>query len=104
LDEAPSVITEGAGLPLAGALPLLPALATTGLVEVAETVYQPSRAAFYGLRSLVFAAVAGAARAEGLVVVPRRVVSKVRASVPDRSSEVLARRLSWDSVRTSRRC
>jgi hypothetical protein len=39
-----------------------------------------------------------------LGIVPRRVVSKVRASVPDKSSEVPARRLSWDSVRTSRRC
>jgi len=69
-DEAPPVITEGAGLPSAGALVILPALAATGLVEVAEEVYGRARKAFYGLRSLlltiVFAAVAGEPRAEGL--------------------------------------
>jgi transposase len=71
LAEAPPVVCQGAGLPLAGALTLLPALATTGLVEVAERVYAAPRAAFYGLRSLlltlVFAAAVGAPRAEGLV-------------------------------------
>jgi hypothetical protein len=38
LAEAPAVLIQGAGLPLAGALVILPALAVTGLLEVAETV------------------------------------------------------------------
>ena len=70
ITEAPPVITEGAGLPLAGALVILPALAATGLVEAASAVYSSARAAFYGLRSLVltvvFAALVGQPRAEGL--------------------------------------
>ncbi|MGH8897389.1 MAG: putative transposase [Egibacteraceae bacterium] len=68
--EAPPVITQGAGLPLAGALVILPALAVTGLLEIAEQTYVRGRAAFYGLRSLLltiaFAALVGQPRAEGL--------------------------------------
>ena len=70
LSGAAPVICEGAGLPLAGALTVLPALAATGLLEEAAAVYGRSKAAFYGLRSLilavVFAAVWGEPRAEGL--------------------------------------
>ena len=70
LGEAPPVICEGASLPLAGALIILPALASTGLLDAAERVYATGRASFYGLRSLVlavvFAAVLGEPRAEGL--------------------------------------
>jgi transposase len=70
LGEAPPVICEGASLPLGGALLILPALAATGLLDTAERVYGTGRAAFYGLRSLVlsvvFAAVLGEPRAEGL--------------------------------------
>lgn len=70
LAEAPPIITEGASLPLAGALVILPALAATGLIEVATAVYSTARAAFYGLRSLVltvvFTALVGEPRAEGL--------------------------------------
>jgi hypothetical protein len=70
LVEAPPRITEGASLPLAGALVILPALAATGLVDVASSIYTTTRSAFYGLRSLilsvVFAALGGEARAEGL--------------------------------------
>jgi len=70
LAEAPPVICEGASLPMAGALLVLPALAATGLVAAAEEVYGKARAAFYGVRSLVlamvFAAVVGEARAEGM--------------------------------------
>ena len=70
LVEAPPVITQGAGLPLAGALVILPALAATGLLEIAEQTYDRARAAFYGLRALLltlaFAALAGQPRAEGL--------------------------------------
>ncbi len=70
ITEAPPVICEGASLPLVGALLILPALAATGLLEAAASVYTTGRAAFYGLRSLVmavvFAALVGEARVEGL--------------------------------------
>lgn len=70
LAEAAPVICEGASLPLAGALIVLPALAATGLLDAADAVYARARAAFYGLRSLlltlVFAALVGEPRAEGL--------------------------------------
>jgi prepilin-type processing-associated H-X9-DG protein len=70
LAEAAPRITAGASLPLAGALVVLPALAATGLLACATEVYGRSRAAFYGLRSLVltvvFAALVGEPRAEGL--------------------------------------
>ncbi|MEW6296075.1 MAG: putative transposase [Candidatus Diapherotrites archaeon] len=70
LAEAPPVICEGASLPLVGALLVLPALAATGLLACAEEVYGKAKAAFYGVRSLVlamvFAALVGEARAEGL--------------------------------------
>jgi len=71
LAEAAPVVCEGSGLPLAGGLAILPALAVTGLLDVAARVYTAPRSAFYGLRSLlltlVFAAAVGAPRAEGLV-------------------------------------
>lgn len=70
ITEAPPVICEGASLPLAGALIILPALAATGLLDAAASVYTTGRAAFYGLRSLVlsvvFACLLGEPRAEGL--------------------------------------
>ena len=70
ISEAAPQICEGASLPLAGALIILPALATTGLLDAVNTVYATGRAAFYGLRSLVlsvvFAAMLGEPRAEGL--------------------------------------
>jgi hypothetical protein len=70
LDGAAPVICEGASLPLAGALVILPALAATGLIECADEVYQPTGPAFYGLASLaltvVFTALVGEPRAEGL--------------------------------------
>jgi hypothetical protein len=70
LAEAPPVVCEGASLPLAGALLILPALEATGLLALSEEVFGRARAAFYGLRSLVlsmvFAMLVGEARAEGL--------------------------------------
>jgi hypothetical protein len=67
---APPVITEGASLPFAGALLVLPALAATGLLEAFSEVYGAARAAFYSLRALVltlvFTALIGEPRAEGL--------------------------------------
>ncbi len=70
LAGATPVITQGGSLPLAGALLVLPALVATGLLEVAHAVYGAPKAAFYGIRSLlltlVFAALLGEPRAEGL--------------------------------------
>ena len=70
LAGAPPVICEGASLPFVGALLILPALATTGLVEASEKVLGLPKAAFYSLRSLllslVFCALLGECRAEGL--------------------------------------
>lgn len=70
LRGAEPVITQGASLPLAGALLILPALAATGLLDAAAAIYGTTRAAYYGLRSLVlcvvFAALLGEPRAEGL--------------------------------------
>ena len=69
LAGAAPVTCEGGSLPLAGALVILPALAATGLLDVANEVYGRARAAFYGLGSLlltiVFAALVGEPRAEG---------------------------------------
>lgn len=116
LREAGPVITQGAGLPLAGALTLLPALAVTGLLDVAAAVYAPARAAFYGLRSLLltlaFAAAVGEPRVEGLTrvdpadlgrlvgldrapevkTVRRRLADLAAAGRGDRLIEALARR------------
>ena len=70
LDEATPVFTQGARLPLAGLWLALPALASTGLVEVFERVYGRLREGFYGLRpvvlTLVFLALLREPRAEGL--------------------------------------
>lgn len=70
LAGAAPVICEGASLPLAGALVILPALAATGLLDAMDTVFKPVKAAFYGMRSLVltlvFASLVGEPRAEGL--------------------------------------
>ena len=70
LAGAPPVICEGASLPFVGALLILPALAVTGLLETSEKVLGLPKAAFYSLRSLllslVFCALLGECRAEGL--------------------------------------
>lgn len=69
INDAEPVVCEGASLPLAGALLILPALVATGLLEIAARVYGASRAAFYSLRSLlcplVFACLVGEVRAKG---------------------------------------
>lgn len=69
LSEAPVVITEGAQLPLAGLLLALPAVAMTGLLEVAGETFGPMRKGFYGLRvtllMTLFMALLREPRAEG---------------------------------------
>jgi hypothetical protein len=69
LVQAPPVFTEGAHLPLAGLLLILPVLAATGLVEAFEATYGRLRNGFYGLRAtllmLLFLALLRDPRAEG---------------------------------------
>ncbi|MHB1511085.1 MAG: putative transposase [Acidimicrobiales bacterium] len=69
INDAPPVICQGASLPMLGTLLILPALAATGLLEIAARVYGARAAAFYSLRSLVcsivFACLLGEPRAEG---------------------------------------
>lgn len=69
LVEAPVVFTEGAHLPLAGLLLILPTLAATGLIPAFETTYGRLRNGFYGLRAtvlmLLFLALLRDPRAEG---------------------------------------
>ncbi|MGH7360641.1 MAG: putative transposase, partial [Candidatus Methylomirabilales bacterium] len=94
------VVTEGASLPLAGAWLILPALAATGLVEVAGGVYGKVRASFYGLRSLilavVFAALVGEARAEGLTRVDPGDLGRLLGL--DRAPEVKTLRRRMDEL------
>lgn len=70
LSGAEPVICEGASLPFAGALLVLPGLVATGLLEAFDSVFSSGRAAFYAIRSLVlgvaFCLLLGEARAEGL--------------------------------------
>ncbi|HUY25405.1 MAG TPA: hypothetical protein VMV09_08915 [Candidatus Saccharimonadales bacterium] len=69
LEEAAPVFTQGRELPLVGLLLALPALAESGLLEVAEEIYGKLRNGFYGLRStlltLLFLALLREPRAEG---------------------------------------
>jgi transposase-like protein len=69
LVEAPVVFTEGAHLPLAGLLLILPALRATGLIEAFEATYGRLRNGFYGMRAtvlmLLFLALLRDPRAEG---------------------------------------
>jgi transposase-like protein len=66
---APVVFTEGAHLPLAGLLLILPALGANGLIPVFEQTYGRLRNGFYGLRAtllmLLFLALLRDPRAEG---------------------------------------
>ena len=96
--EAPVVITQGAHLPLAGLLLVLPALQMTGLLEVAERTFPPMRKGFYGLRAIllmaVFMALLREPRAEGATRL--RPVDLGRLLGLDRAPEVktLRRKLS----------
>lgn len=105
LSGAEPVITEGASQPVAGALLILPALSTTGLLESFASVYTASRAAFYSLRSLVlalvFCALLGEPRAEGLTRISP--VDLGRLIGLDRAPEVGTIRRRMDEVAGARR-
>ena len=105
LAEAPPHITEGSSLPLVGALVILPALAATGLLEVATGLYTRARAAFYGLRSLVLtvvlAALVGEPRAEGLTRIDPTDLGRLLGL--DRAPEVRTIRRRFERLVAERR-
>lgn len=105
LAGAAPVICEGAGLPGAGALVILPALAFTGLLDAFEKVLGLPRAAFYSLRSLllvvVFSALLGEPRAEGLTRVDPVTVGRLIGL--DRAPEVKTLRRRMAALAASRR-
>jgi transposase len=105
LAEAAPVITEGSSLPLGGALVILPALAATGLVEVAGAIFTRARAAFYGVRSLVltvvFSALVGEPRAEGLTRIDPADLGRLLGL--DRAPEVRTVRRRFEALTTQRR-
>ncbi|MGH8917487.1 MAG: putative transposase, partial [Actinomycetes bacterium] len=105
LSGATPVITEGASLPFAGALMVLPALAVTGLLEVAHAVYGIPKAAFYGVRSLlltlVFAALLGEPRAEGLTRIDPQSLGRLLGL--DRAPEVGTMRRRMEALAGLRR-
>ncbi len=105
LTGAPPVITEGSSLPLAGALVILPALAATGLLDAAAGIYTRTRAAFYGLRSLVltvvFAALVGEPRAEGITRIDPADLGRLLGL--DRAPEVRTIRRRFGALTTQKR-
>lgn len=105
LAEAAPVVTEGSSLPLGGALVILPALAATGLVDVAGAIFTRARAAFYGVRSLVltvvFAALVGEARAEGLTRIDPADLGRLLGL--DRAPEVRTIRRRFEALATQKR-
>ena len=90
LEEAEPRFTEGRQLPLAGLLLALPTLETTGLLEVAGTIYGRLANGFYGLRSvlltLVLLALLREPRAEGATRVVPADLGRILAL--DRAPEV----------------
>lgn len=105
LRGAPPVICQGASLPLVGVLLVLPALAATGLLVVADTVFGPPKAAFYAVRSLlltlVFAALVGEPRAEGLTRLDPVALGRLLGL--DRAPEVGTVRRRMDALAGMRR-
>lgn len=105
LSGAEPVITEGASLPVAVALLILPALSVTGLLAAFASAYTSSRAAFYSLRSLVlalvFCALLGEPRAEGLTRISP--VDLGRLIGLDRAPEVGTIRRRIDELAGARR-
>jgi len=105
LSGAEPQICEGASLPYADSLIVLPALALTGLIECFEQVYAAGRAAFYSLRSLVLACVllllTGEARAEGLTRVDPVDIGRLIGL--DRAPEVKTMRRRMEELALTRR-
>lgn len=98
LVEAPVVFTEGAQLPLAGLLLILPAVGPTGLLAAFEATYPRVRNGFYGLRAtvltLLFLALLRDPRCEGATRIRPADLGRVLGL--DRAPEVktLRRKLS----------
>ena len=89
-EAAAPVFAPGARYPLAGLLLALPALAGTGLLACARSVYGRLRGGFYGLDAtlltLVFLALLGEPRAEGATRIPPGALGRVLGL--DRAPEV----------------
>ena len=89
-EGAAPVFTPGARYPLAGLLLALPALASTGLLACARTVYGRLRNGFYGLEPmlvmLVFQALLREPRAEGATRIGAQALGRVLGL--DRAPEV----------------
>lgn len=100
ITEAAPVICQGASLPLAGALIIVPSLVATGLLDAAAGLYSTGRAAFYGLRSLmlsiVFACLVGEPRAEGLTRVDPTDIGRLLGL--DRAPEVKTMRRRMEGL------
>ncbi|WP_186526396.1 putative transposase [Leekyejoonella antrihumi] len=105
LVEAPVVLTEGAHLPVAGLLLILPALETTGLLTVFESVFGRLRNGFYGLRSVIltmlFLALLRDPRAQGATRVNPADLGRVLGL--DRAPEVKTIRRKLAEVASHRR-
>jgi transposase len=104
-EGAVPVFAPGARVPLAGLLLALPALAGTGLLESARSVYGRLRDGFYGLETmlvlLVFLALAGEPRAEGATRVPPAALGRVLGL--DRAPEVKTIRRKLGELAAARR-
>ena len=89
-EGAAPVFTPGAKVPLAGLLLALPALAATGLLDTARSVYGRLRNGFYGLEMVlvgcVFLALLREPRAEGATRIPPAALGRVLGL--DRAPEV----------------
>lgn len=105
LDEAAPVFTEGAHLPLAGLLLILPALATTGLLEVFGKTYGRLRDGFYGLRvtvlTMLFLALLRDPRSEGATRINPADLGRLLGL--DRAPEVKTLRRKLDELAQHRR-
>ena len=90
LEFAPPVFAPAGRVPLAGLFLAFPALAATGLLEAAQTVFDRLPAGFYGLETMliegVLRALAGAARAEAAGTIDPYALGRVLGL--DRAPEV----------------
>jgi hypothetical protein len=104
-EGAVPVFAAGAKVPLAGLLLALPALAGTGLLETARSVYGRLKNGFYGLETmlvlLVFLALLREPRAEGAARIPPAALGRLLGL--DRAPEVKTIRRKLGELAAARR-
>jgi hypothetical protein len=104
-EGAVPVFAPGAKVPLAGLLLALPALAATGLLETARSVYGRLKDGFYGLETmlvlLVFLALLREPRAEGAARIPPAALGRLPGL--DRAPEVKTIRRKLGELAAERR-